>query len=158
MEVTIRQKWDDVLICDNSAGGFVAYQWYKNDRPIDGETNQYYAEEGGLNGSYYVMAQYVDGNWAWSNTIVCVGREESGLKVTPTIVKRNEKCVVSINRSETCEEVVYLNVFNAVGQKVKDIVMDGNSVELEFDNSGPYFIKATGLKDNMESVKIIVTE
>ena len=158
MEVTKHQKWDDVLICDNSSKEFVAYQWYKNDMPIAGETGQYYSEVGGLNGSYYVMAQNAAGDWGMSNVIVCAGRAEIGLKVTPSIVKKNEKCVVSIHRPEGNEEVVYLNVYNAMGQMVRRLEMMGSSVELEFDNSGPYFIKAVGLKDNVESEKVIVIE
>ena len=158
MEVTILKKWDDVLICDNSNNKFVAYQWYKNDMPIAGETGQYYSEVGGLNGSYYVMAQNAAGDWGMSNVIVCAGRAEIGLKVTPSIVKKNEKCVVSIHRAEGNEEVVYLNVYNAMGQMVRRIEMSGSSVELEFGNSGPYFVKAVGLKDNVESEKIMVIE
>ena len=157
-EVNIFKKWDDVLICDNSAYELVAYQWYKDDMPIEGETNQYYSEEGGLNGSYYVMAKDADGNWGKSNTIICQKRNNSRLKVTPTVVKKNEKCMVTINRSATNGEVVYLNVFNAVGQMIREIRMYDHSIELEFDNSGPYFIKAVELNGNMESEKIIVIE
>lgn len=157
-EVNIFKKWDDVLICDNSVYELVAYQWYKDDMPIEGETNQYYSEEGGLNGSYYVMAKDADGNWGKSNTIICQKRNNSRLKVTPTVVKKNEKCMVTINRSATNGEVVYLNVFNAVGQMIREIRMYDHSIELEFDNSGPYFIKAVELNGNMESEKIIVIE
>ena len=158
MEVTIHQKWDDVLICDNSSNEFVAYQWYKNDMPIAGETGQYYSEVGGLNGSYHVMAQHINGDWGMSNVVVCAGRAEIGLKVTPSIVKKNEKCVVSIHRAEGNEEVVYLNVYNAMGQMVRRLEMTGSSVELELGNPGPYFIKAVGLKNNVESEKIMVIE
>lgn len=158
MEVTIHQKWDDVLICDNSSNEFVAYQWYKNDMPIAGETRQYYSEVDGLNGSYYVMAQNAAGDWGMSNVVVCAGRAEGALKVTPSIVKKNEKCVVSIHRAEGNEEVVYLNVYNAMGQMVRRLEMTGSSVELELGNPGPYFIKAVGLKNNVESEKIMVIE
>lgn len=158
MVVTILKKWDDVLICDNSSNEFVAYQWYKNDMPIAGETRQYYSEVDGLNGSYYVMAQHINGDWGMSNVVVCAGRAEIGLKVTPSIVKKNEKCVVSIHRAEGNEEVVYLNVYNAMGQMVRRLVMTGSSVELELGNPGPYFIKAVGLKNNVESEKIMVIE
>ena len=159
VEVTIYKKWNDVLICDNSANEFVAYQWYKNGMPIDGETNQYYSEAEGLNGSYYVMAQRTDGEWGVSNIIICEKREGGGLKVTPTIVKRNEKCVVSVDRSGSEEEMVSLNVFNTMGQIVKKMALSSeHSVEMEFEHSGAYFIKAIGLKENVESEKVIVIE
>lgn len=159
VEVTIYKKWDDVLICDNSSNEFVSYQWYKDGMPIDGETNQYYSEAGGLDGSYYVMAQNRVGEWGASNIIICEKREMGGLKVTPTIVKRNEKCVVSVDCSDCEDEMVSLNVFNAMGQIVKRTVLSsGHSVELEFEQAGQYFIKAVGLKENIESGKVIVIE
>lgn len=159
VEVTIYKKWDDVLICDNSSSEFVSYQWYKDGMPIDGETNQYYSEAGGLDGSYYVMAQNRVGEWGASNIIICEKREMGGLKVTPTIVKRNEKCVVSVECSGSEDEMVSLNVFNSMGQIVKRTVLSsGHSVELEFEHAGQYFIKAVGLKDNIESGKVIVIE
>lgn len=159
VEVTIYKKWDDVLICDNSSGEFVAYQWYKDGMSIDGETNQYYSEAGGLNGSYYVMAQNRIGEWGMSNSIICEKRNNGGLKVSPTIVKRNEKCVVSVDCSGYEEQMVSLNVFNAMGQIVKKMLLStGHSVELEFEHAGQYFIKAVGLKENVESGKVIVIE
>ena len=33
-------KWDNVIFIDNSKGRYVAYQWYKNDVKMEGETKQ----------------------------------------------------------------------------------------------------------------------
>lgn len=157
--VTIYKKWNDVLICDNSSNELVAYQWYKDDMPIEGEIHQYYSEAGGLQGSYYVRAKNMDGVWGVSNTIICEKYENGGLKVTPTVMKKNEKCIVSIERSDNEEEEpVYINVFNTMGQIVKKAVLSNRSVEVEFEHSGTYFIKAIGLIENVDSEKVIVIE
>jgi parallel beta-helix repeat protein len=48
------EKWDDVILVDNSSEQYLEYQWYKNGIMIFGATNQFYQELGGLNGCYKV--------------------------------------------------------------------------------------------------------
>ena len=155
-EVTIYKKWDDVLICDNSSNMLVAYQWYKNDAPIAGETKQFYSEAGGLNGRYYVMAQVADGGWGKSNVMIC-GIAAAKLKVNPTILKRSEMCVVCVNVDDVQEDI-FLGVFDVMGRLVKKVDMTGDTVKLHLENSGLYVVKVMGLKENIEPVKIIVVE
>lgn len=67
----VHRKWEDVVFVDNSDSNcqpdcdhdmsFTAWQWYKNDEPIGGATNQYYRETGGLNGVYYVVMTSSEG-------------------------------------------------------------------------------------------------
>ena len=152
LEVTIHKKWDDVLICDNTSNKFVAYQWYKDELPIVGETKQFYSEAGGLNGRYYVMAQVSAGGWIQSNVITC--GVASLLNVSPKMFKRSEACVVSVDATGN----VCLDVFDASGRLVKRVDMLGRTVKLQLEKSGLYVIKATGLKENLEPVKIIVVE
>lgn len=68
----VYQKWNDILYVDNNPGNgrptaegdlrFVGFQWYKDGQPIEGATSQYYQEEFGLNGVYYVILTDEDGN------------------------------------------------------------------------------------------------
>ena len=63
----VYSKYDRVVFVDNNPNNgalpgvtdkleFVAYQWYKNGVKQDGQTGQYYHEDGReLNGVYYVM-------------------------------------------------------------------------------------------------------
>ena len=57
----LSRMWDDVVVCDNSELEFVEYQWYKDGEKIDGATNQFYCELGGLEGYYSVEVTTVDG-------------------------------------------------------------------------------------------------
>lgn len=50
----IKQLFDDVVAVDNKEGLYTGYQWYCNGVAIPGATEQYYCQEGGLNGIYYV--------------------------------------------------------------------------------------------------------
>ena len=67
----VHRKWDDVLFVDNNPDNgqpdrsrdlqFSAWQWYKNGQPIDGATEQFYYEPGGLSGDYQVQMTATDG-------------------------------------------------------------------------------------------------
>ena len=51
-EMPIVQLFEDVVAIDIVAD---SYQWYRDGEPIEGATGQYYQEEGGLKGNYYVV-------------------------------------------------------------------------------------------------------
>lgn len=57
----IKKHWDDVLFFDNSTKQYTAWQWYKNDQPVNGATGQYFYESGKLNGDYYATAKNAAG-------------------------------------------------------------------------------------------------
>ena len=42
------EKWHDVILVDNSSEQYVGYQWYRDGTMIQGATNQFYQELGGL--------------------------------------------------------------------------------------------------------------
>lgn len=63
----VHRKGNDVVFVDNSGNNeesgltFVTYQWYRNGEPIEGGTGQYYYEDNGLDGFYYVVMTVSDG-------------------------------------------------------------------------------------------------
>ena len=68
----VHEKWNDVLFVDNNDKNcepdcdsdlrFASYQWYKNGKLLEGETGQVYHEDGGLNGTYFVIMTDTAGN------------------------------------------------------------------------------------------------
>ncbi|MCQ2342845.1 MAG: hypothetical protein MJZ75_05075, partial [Paludibacteraceae bacterium] len=61
-------KWDDVLFVDNGGnaqgferGDFVAYQWYNEENPIEGEIGQWMRTKGAPQGRYYAEITTKDG-------------------------------------------------------------------------------------------------
>ena len=158
LDVTIHKKWDDVLICDNTSGDFISYQWYKDNVLIEGATKQFYSEDGGLNGSYYVIVTTTDGNSGKSNTIVCGDISTPKMRVAPTILNKHEKCTISMNNLPDATENLYIEIYNSAGYLVKKMALYGNRATFELDNSGLHIIKVVGLKETIESCKIIVVE
>ena len=68
-KVEIAQESKTTLVCDDSRGIFVKYQWYKNDQIIDGAVDRIYVDSTGLNGFYYVEASIQNGKTNKSNVI-----------------------------------------------------------------------------------------
>ena len=68
----VRRKWTDVLYADNNDKNgypdplhdhrFVSWTWYKDGQEIEGANEQFYQEQGGLNGVYYVVMRDDEGN------------------------------------------------------------------------------------------------
>lgn len=67
----VHHKWDDVLFVDNNPDNghpdskrdmqFSSWQWYKDGEAVDGATEQFYYEPGGLSGNYQVQMTATDG-------------------------------------------------------------------------------------------------
>ncbi len=62
----VEQKWNDVLslLAPKYNGGyeFTAFQWYKNDMPLEGETHSYLYQPLDFNSDYYVVVTCPDGS------------------------------------------------------------------------------------------------
>ena len=64
-EDVIYRKWDDLLFVNNGDQRYVAYQWYCNGAPLDGETRQFLYTEGvvlsGDGKTYHCVMTMADG-------------------------------------------------------------------------------------------------
>jgi hypothetical protein len=117
LNVNIAKKWDDVLVCNNSAKLFTSYQWYKNDQPISGANKQFYQEIGGLNGSYYLIATTADGKRGLSNVARLVVSAKS-INVFPNPTGNRQEFNVTINALETEMEHAKLSITSLSGQVI----------------------------------------
>lgn len=72
----VYRKWNDLLFVDNGNEEYTAYQWYKNNTAMEGQTRQFLYIQGvimaGDGNIYHVIATRTDG----SQVISCEGRFE----------------------------------------------------------------------------------
>ena len=65
-ENLIYRKWNDLLFVDNSTQRFIAYQWFCDGKPIEGQTRQFLYYDGavlsGNNKTYYCLMTLADGS------------------------------------------------------------------------------------------------
>ncbi len=154
----IYKKWNDVLICDNSAGDLTSYQWYLDDNIIEGAIGQYLFESNRLKGRYYVEVSGNDGLKGISNTIAVemVSKSEI-LKVYPNPVGFDRIITINIDIAGEDLKNYRLTVMGINGLALQTFEELTSSMSIGVKEKGTYIIalktKANKLKD---SVKIIV--
>ncbi len=77
----IKQLYHNVIFVDNHDTLFTAYQWYKNDQPLKGETKQYITERPELTGIYSVEVTTQNGIKLHS----CPTKSFATTKLSPTV-------------------------------------------------------------------------
>ncbi|HXB31765.1 MAG TPA: MBG domain-containing protein [Puia sp.] len=119
----ITEHWNDVLFFDNSSGDYVAWQWYKNDVAVPGDTASDYTETPSLDGQYYVIATNKDGQQIQSCTLtIKPGAVTSGgIRVFPNPANRGAKVTVISNYSGRVLQGAVLQIADFTG-KVLQVV------------------------------------
>ena len=86
-------KWTDVLFINNSAGTYIAYQWYADGVLIPGETQQRLYDPNGLSGTasaYYCRLSTTDGQTLYTCPLTFdeTPRSANNTSTTPTQIIR----------------------------------------------------------------------
>lgn len=162
----VHEKWTDVLFVDNNDKNctpecdndlkFNAYQWYKNGKLLEGETGQYYYEEGGLNGVYYVVLTDTLGNEYRTCEIERrLTIDEDGnivpLRIAPVPVDAGQ--IVNIDTDRNGE----LRVVDMTGRTIATALKQTDNFNLNApQKAGAYVITFKDEEGRLESVKLIV--
>jgi PKD repeat protein len=135
---TLMLKWTDVIFISNQNNYFVGYQWYKDGKPIGKDGNyQSYVEQGGLNGTYYVVVTYADGT-------------------------KEASCPYTVMKSKMRSVLVYPNPTHSYSEVTIDMrgypldVVDNSKFEI-FDAQGRYVIGKT-LREQVEKIQLDVAK
>ena len=137
----IAQRWNDVLAVRNNAynGGyeFVAYQWYKNNMPIEGATSSILYGDLDFDAEYSVMLTREDG----VKEMVCAVkpiRFDSVSGDAVVVFSANESSQVNVKVAESAQVRVWSSVGVLVGEYFID---EGENVLNLGDNSGLYIFE-----------------
>ena len=155
LTVNIYQKWNDVLVCDNSESLFVNYQWYKNDEALSGETKQYYQEQGGLNGSYYVTVASADGSKGKSN-IITTSSTSRTISISPNPVSQNQNFQITINASKSDLDGAQLSIYSLSGQALLKTQIETSNIYIKGLLKGSYLVSLKYKGGSSDSKKLIV--
>jgi hypothetical protein len=114
-------KFNDVVLCDNSSGLFNAYQWYKNDALISGATNQYYCDPAGLSGTYYVKVSTTDGEKLQTCPVTyeMASGKKATLNIYPNPVQLGNTITIEVaGVEETDLEGAVMHIYDMSGAEV----------------------------------------
>lgn len=138
------QLYDDVVSIDNSLGRFSSYQWYKDGKPINGATDPYYQEKGGLTGEYYVRVNI--GMPDEARTCEHFFKSKGGNQAVllyPNPVTTNTK----VKLQGFADGSHLMKVFNAYGLEVMTITFIGTEYSLDMSRlpQGTYMVSVDGM-------------
>jgi len=155
------EKFDDVVLCNNSSNLFSAYQWYKDNTAISGATKQYYCDPQGLSGSYYV--QVITTNGETLKTCPATYNKKTtknlGINVYPNPAVAGQQFAVEISGA-TEEDLTgaILHIYNMQGVEVHKTDHVGVLNYVKFNNQyGNYVIRIVTVKGKTLNGKMTLT-
>ena len=149
--------WNDVIICRNSGGQFLSYQWYKNGQKCEGDTLQYFNELTLLNGEYMVYVSDKSGNSYFIEPCIFTPTPTSySITAMPSVVQKGVKFIVKVTGVETDDlkkaRIVVYNT-NGVVREILNDVKEENTMSL---SAGEYIIVLTVHDGNNANCKVLV--
>jgi hypothetical protein len=155
---TIKKKWNDVLICNNSDNLLVDYQWYKNDLAINGAIQQFYYEAGGLSGSYCVEVSNINGEKGFSNKMdLSSVKNTKYLNIYPNPIVAFEKLTIEVALKDeelNDSEITIYSIQGLILQKIENL---HNIIKLQIDKQGTYILQLHSRSGIIyETTKVIV--
>ena len=150
----VEQKWNDVLtlLSPKYNGGFdfTAFQWYKDDMPLEGETHSYLYQPLDVNSTYYVLLTRADGSIMKTCPIQPVYHEQQ--TAYPTIVPAGQHMPMYMERSVT------IWYYTISGQLYSTFSLPQGYTSLPTpDQKGAYIIKSVDAQGETQA-QIMIAE
>ncbi len=149
----VEQKWNDVLAVLNERfnGGyqFIAFQWYKNFMPIEGEVGSYLYQPLDTTASYFVELTRMDGVRMFSCPItpmVHVDQQEF-----PTLVNVSQKIAVRVPKKAD------ISIYTSVGQLYDEYKDIADNIQIQMPNvRGVYVVQINYEDGTYHAQQVIV--
>ncbi len=144
--------FEDVVSIDNRENLYSTFQWYHNDKKIEGATKAYYQEKGGLTGSYYVwvnMGTDTESRTCSRSSWDIFSFKEKNISVSSNPIK--DEATIYLHNFE--ESTHTLSIINGNGANVitEDFTGDRQDINVSDLPAGNYIINVDGL-----SLKVII--
>jgi hypothetical protein len=108
------EKWNDVILVDNSTYTYYGYQWYKDNIPISGATNQFYQELEGLKGCYSVELTLSNGQKERTCECCIDNKTSKSLSVYPNPVRQGETLQI-----QTTDKIMLIQLYSMEGKLIR---------------------------------------
>ena len=151
----IAQRWNDVLAVKNDVfnGGyeFVAYQWYKNNEPIDGATSSILYEELDVESEYSVLLTREDGVKEMVCAIKPVHFEDVN-EESVVVFSFDASSQVIVDASESAQ----VKVWSTMGLLVGEYFIDKGENVLNIENLHGVYLLEFIFENNTRIIERIV--
>jgi hypothetical protein len=153
------EKWDDVILVDNSRYDFYAYQWYKDGILLPGAINQFYQELGGLKGCYKVELTLKDGSKMFSCERCLDKVPKSSFTAYPNPVKQNNAIKVLLyEENGIYNKPIHVTFYTSEGKLLESRQTSYGDFRIETLSlsAGIYILKVTTNDNNTYTEKIVI--
>ncbi len=157
----IGQHWNDVIFFDNSSDDYVAWQWFKNGAPVEGDTSQYYSETPSLNGQYYVVATNREGQEVQSCilTIAASAPIPGGIKVSPNPVNGGSQATITSNYPVSALQGAVLQVLDLSGRVLQQVTNVQPTIQVTMPSAyGIYIVNLLLATGQRASTNVLVLQ
>jgi len=158
--LTLFTKWTDVIFISNKELLFVAYQWYKDGKPIAVEGKyQSYVEKGGLNGTYQVVVTYADGTQTMSCPFtVNMTKEQRQILIYPNPVAHDNEVTIDMSQYLPSEfENAKVEILDIVGKQILATTVTSDKQKILMTApSGVYILRIATVPGEIIIEKIVV--
>ena len=159
----ILDKLGDIVFIDNHAQLYSGYKWYKNGAVINGATEQFYNEKGGLNGCYSAVLTRKDGTTE-TTCEKCFDNKKAltdnwKLSVYPNPSKQGNVAKVTLAQDQIrYSGILEVTITSMTGSEVMRMRPNGGEFEVETIRLTPgfYNIKVVTEDGNSYNEKMIV--
>ncbi len=142
LDSLVYRKWQDVLFCDNGRHEFVAYQWFRDNISLAGETNQYLYSPGGFGtNEYFVEVTYAGGKKRCTCPLSFddTPRSADTYARVQTLVRRGERLHIEIS-----DQSAEVDILTILGQQLSHFSI-GKTADLDVQlPSGVYVLILKG--------------
>jgi len=157
-------KWTDVLLVDNADGLFTGYQWYENDKLLDGQTAQvlYMPEKDMTGNSYYCRLQTADGDIYTCERVFGGDLPRSAdnpkpqttnhITVLPSRVAVNDAVTVR----QSANENLHLILMSATGKRVAEYTQQEAAKLVSMPGVQGIYLLRIEAESEVQTVKIVV--
>ena len=153
----IRKHWRDVLFFDNSSNSYSNYQWFKNGVSVSGANQQYFKENGDLQGTYYATALQNGILITTCSITFTVSTPEFDLKVVPNPVLAGSTVDIETTLPTTDLQNAQLVVYSLTGVIVSQHAVTNARITINAPNAqGVYIVRLQLSNGNIYSVNLLV--
>lgn len=153
----IRKHWRDVIFFDNSSNQYSNYQWYKNGVLVTGQNQQYFKENGNLNGTYYATAIRNGVLITTCSLVISDTTPEFDIKVFPNPTEPNSVFELETTLPTASLVNAKIQVFSHLGSLISQTNVTGSKTLVNAPIAqGVYIVRLTLSNGNIYSVNLLV--
>jgi len=155
----VKQKWNDVLVFDNTSNKYVSWQWYRDNSILTGATRQYYTSApSALSGIYHTVVEDTDKNFMETCPFnVLDGISKGGIKVSPNPSPRNANIRIVLDYTEEELKGARLLIVDLTGNIYREFAMVSPEINIPSpSNPNMYIIYLYFATGDKTTVKLLV--